>query len=80
MSRQSKLRNKARARKAAKTHGGKKYGGASGVPSRQPAPPWVGNGSKKPKAAREREAKVRAEQEAAQREAAKAAREAADVA
>lgn len=79
MSRQSKLKNKQQSRNAARGSSHKGSTGASGVPSRQTAPPWVGNGRRVPKAVRERAAKMQEEREAAAREALKhATREAAN--
>ena len=79
MSKQSKHRNKrlnsGREREASL----KGAHGASGVPSRQPAPPWVKNGERKPAAVKTREAELKAAQakEAAERAAQSAKREAA---
>lgn len=71
MSRQSKLRNKRGASRTARKEGKRGHIGASGVPHKQSAPPWVRDGHRRPKAVREREVKLKAEQEAAAREAAK---------
>lgn len=73
MSRQNKLRSKARARRSAQVEGTALIGhvGVSGMPHKQSAPPWVRNGSRRPKAVKEREAKLQAERETAAREALK---------
>lgn len=69
MSRQNKLRNR---RKHA-VSGNKGPNGASGLPHRQMAPPWVKNGKRKPKAVKEKEEKLRQAQAEAAREARKQA-------
>lgn len=71
MSRQSKLRNKQRARKVARADGRTGHVGVGGMPHKQTAPPWVRNGSRQPKAVRERAIKLQAERDAVAREAQK---------
>lgn len=74
MSKQNKLRNKRKHATSSTGNEGPK--GASKIPGRQPAPPWVKNGKRKPEAVRKREAEAKALREAAEREARKAKREA----
>jgi hypothetical protein len=65
VSKQNKQRNKRSARQQAKTEQRTAPAGASGLPHHQLAPPWVGNGKRMPRKAREAlEAKRAAEAEA----------------
>lgn len=73
MSRQNKLRNKRKHAESSSTQA-KAPSSGSRYPHRQAAPPWVRNGKRVPKAVREREAKLKAEREAAEREAKKEAK------
>lgn len=69
MSKQNKQRQKRLARAAAKGSSHKGVPGASGKPHLQLAPPWVKNGSRVPKAVRERQEKLAASQREAARKA-----------
>lgn len=80
MSKQNKLKAKRLARLAAKQHSNKGPSGASRVPSRQSAPPWIKNGTREPAAVKKRRIELareaasrKAKEDQAKREAAHAA-------